>query len=239
MTWEASGARGEGYRCESAPSNSSVARPSRPDPRGPGRGPLLHSFVQRRLPAPASPAPPTPPRPGSASRRSAPRLRWTPRRAAKTWFMAPDARCGSGNGTLENPWCIQDALESRQSEARRHDPGPARRHVQAAGDGRQLRADHGDARGLARPAHHRTSYRSGPDHSDDADPDRMRPARARKRRPTCVSIESNWVDYYDFEVANFGDPQAPTDHRPVRPAGLRDRRADHRRRQKVQASEIA
>ena len=28
--------------------------------------------------------------------------------------MAPDARCGSGKGTLEDPWCIQDALASER-----------------------------------------------------------------------------------------------------------------------------
>ena len=168
---------------------SSVARLSRPDPRFSGRGLLLHSFVRSsshpgsaiRGLGSASPRPRLP-----CPRRSAPRLRSKPRRRGKTWFMAPDARCGGGKGTLEDPWCIQDALESRRVK-----PGDT---IEARlGGTYKLRETAGgfapitrDARGLARPAHYGPALSSGPDHADDAHPDRLRPAGARRRPPIAV-----------------------------------------------------
>jgi hypothetical protein len=119
--------------------------------------------------------------------------------------MAPDARCGSGNGTLERPWCIHDALDSKRIK-----PGDT------------LLARLGGRYGLIQKGGRFVSIvstlRGEPDKRITVrpyPPDQTSPTtlirvacdQGEQSKPdACMSIESNWVDYYDFEVAYFGDP---------------------------------
>jgi hypothetical protein len=120
--------------------------------------------------------------------------------------MAPDARCGSGNGTLENPWCIQDALESRRvrpGETIQARLGGTYRLRQTAGSFTPILST------LAGEPERRITVRPYP-------PDQTTPTTLiriacdqpdEEKATACMAIESNWVDYYEFEVANFGDPR--------------------------------
>ena len=153
-------------------------------------------------PAPASPAPPTPAPP--AMERSAAPVDTSP--GAKTWFMAPDAPCGSGNGTLEKPWCIQDALESRRVK-----PGDT---IEARlGGTYKLREMAGGfvpitATLVGSPDRRITVKPYAPDQTTPTTLIRVAcDQRSEDKGVECMSVESSWVDYYDFEVANFGNPQ--------------------------------
>ena len=120
--------------------------------------------------------------------------------------MAPDAHCGSGNGSLEKPWCIQDALGSEKIK-----PGDT---LLARLGGRYGLIQERDrfvsiVSKLRGEPEKRITVRPYP-------PDQTTPTtlirvacdqRDQKKPVDCVSIESNWVDYYDFEVAYFGDPR--------------------------------
>ncbi len=123
--------------------------------------------------------------------------------------MAPDARCGSGKGTLEDPWCIQDALASERVK-----PGDTI-HARLNGSYRMVEVAGAYTSILSRlrgTADRRITVRPYP-------PDQTTPTTLiriacdqgdetqKTKTADCVSIESNWVDYYDFEVAYFGDPR--------------------------------
>ena len=120
--------------------------------------------------------------------------------------MAPDAPCGSGNGTLEKPWCIQDALESRRVK-----PGDT---IEARlGGTYKLREMAGGfvpitATLAGSPDRRITVKPYAPDQTTPTTLIRIAcDQRSEDKGVECMSIESSWVDYYDFEVANFGDPQ--------------------------------
>lgn len=120
--------------------------------------------------------------------------------------MAPDARCGSGNGSLEDPWCIQDALTSERVR-----PGDT------------IHARLGGSYRLTQPAGSyvtiRSTLRGSPDRRITVrpyPPDQTTPTTLirvacdqgeQAKEAICVTIESSWADYYDFEVAYFGDPR--------------------------------
>ena len=126
--------------------------------------------------------------------------------AGRTWYMAPSARCGGGRGTLADPWCIQDALESETVK-----PGDT---IYARLGGNYRLAE---VKGAFQPI--RATLRGEPDRRITVRPyaaDQTTPTtlirvacdqEAQKKPVDCVVIASNWVDYYDFEVAYFGDPR--------------------------------
>ena len=120
--------------------------------------------------------------------------------------MAPDARCGAGKGTLEDPWCIQDALESRKVKpgdtilARL---GGTYRLAEVEGSFRTIRSTlrgETDRRITVRPY--------PPDQTTPTTLIRVACDQKEQWKPVvCMTIESSWVDYYDFEVAYFGNPR--------------------------------
>ncbi len=126
--------------------------------------------------------------------------------AARTWYMAPDVRCGGGKGTLEAPWCIQDALESarvKPGDTIHARLGGAYRLAQTGGSFSTIRAT------ISGTPDKRITVRPYP-------PDQTTPTTLirvacdqpdEEKAVNCMSIESNWVDYYEFEVANFGNPR--------------------------------
>ena len=120
--------------------------------------------------------------------------------------MAPDARCGGGKGTLEDPWCIQDALESRRVK-----PGDT---IEARlGGTYKLRETAGGfapitAKLAGSPDRRITVKPYAPDQTTPTTLIRIAcDQRSENKGVECMSVESSWVDYYDFEVANFGNPQ--------------------------------
>jgi hypothetical protein len=129
-----------------------------------------------------------------------------PDTGGRTWYMAPDAPCGDGKGTLEHPWCIQDALESSKVK-----PGDTI-HARLGGSYRLA-----ESKGSFRPI--RSSLRGEPDKRITVrpyPPDQASPTtlirvacdqRDESKAVGCMLIESSWVDYYEFEVANFGNPR--------------------------------
>jgi hypothetical protein len=120
--------------------------------------------------------------------------------------MAPDAACGSGKGTLEDPWCIQDALESRKVKPGDTIHARLGNTYKLAEIGGQFRTIRSTIRG---EPDRRITVRPYP--ADQATPTTLiRVACDQKggaKAVECISIESSWVDYYEFEVANFGNPR--------------------------------
>jgi hypothetical protein len=120
--------------------------------------------------------------------------------------MAPDAPCDSGRGTLEKPWCIQDALDNTRVKpgdtiyARLSGP------YKLAGSGGSFRSIRSTLQGAQ---DRRITVRPYP--ADQASPTTLIRVACDQKDETkaqdCMSIESSWVDYYEFEVANFGDPR--------------------------------
>ncbi len=182
-------------------------------------------------PAPGSPVPPTPapPAAATATERSAAPVETST--GARTWFMAPDASCGSGNGTLEKPWCIQDALESRRVK-----PGDT---IEARlGGTYKLREMAGSfvpitATLTGSPDRRITVKPYAPDQTTPTTLIRVacdQPERGQGRRMHVHRVELGGL--LRLRGRQLRRSAAPTDHRPVRLGRLRDRRAGFRRRQK-------
>ena len=126
--------------------------------------------------------------------------------AGRSWYMAPDARCGDGKGTLEKPWCIQEALGSEKVK-------PGDTIYARLGGNYRLAED----KGSFQPIH--ATLRGEPDRritvrpyaADQATPTTLIRVACdqgeQKKAAPCMLIESNWVDYHDFEVAYFGNPR--------------------------------
>jgi hypothetical protein len=128
--------------------------------------------------------------------------------------MAPDARCGGGKGTLEEPWCIQDALESgkvKPGDTIHARLGASYRLAELAGAYTPIRST---LRGS--PDRRITVRPYPPDQTTPTTLIRIACDQGEPMKPVpCVEIESSWADYHDFEVAYFGDPrrQAVKDQR--------------------------
>ncbi len=130
----------------------------------------------------------------------------TPTTAGKEWFMSPTASCGHGKGTLEDPWCIQDALTSgkvKPGDTVYGRLGANYTLTQVVGLYTPVKST---LRGT--PEKRITVRPYPPDQKTPTSLIRIACDQGEQKKPTvCVAIESNWVDYYDFEVAYFGDPR--------------------------------
>src|SRR5262245_22148120 len=143
--------------------------------------------------------------PASASG-TAPGASSTPASGGKEWFMAPTASCGRGKGTLEEPWCIQDALTSgkvKPGDTVYGRLGANYTLTQSVGLYTSVKST---LNGI--PEKRITVRPYPPDQKTPTSLIRIACDQGEQKKPAiCVSIESNWVDYYDFEVAYFGDPR--------------------------------
>jgi hypothetical protein len=167
----------------------------------------------------ASPPPPSP-RPASeqkaseatpaaapaAASRSDSEAASTPAAGAKEWFMAPTASCGHGKGTLEDPWCIQDALGNgkvKPGDTIYGRLGANYTLTQMVGLYTSVKSTLNGT-----PERRITVRPYPPDQKTPTSLIRIACDQGEQKKPAfCVAIESNWVDYYDFEVAYFGDPR--------------------------------
>ncbi len=174
---------------------------SAPPPPGPKPAPDAAAHAKTSAVAPAAA-----PRSGGASTAPAPD-RTPPAPARVTdWFMAPTASCGHGKGTLEDPWCIQDALTS--SKVKPGDTvygrlGANYSLTQSVGLYTSVRSTL-----EGKPERRITVRPYPPDQKTPTSLIRIACDQGEQKKPAeCVAIESNYVDYYDFEVAYFGDPR--------------------------------
>ena len=124
----------------------------------------------------------------------------------KTWYMAPDARCGSGKGTLESPWCIQDALDSGKVKPGDTIYGRLGGTYKLGGDGGSFSTIRSTLQGSE--GRRITVRPYAPDQTTPTTLIRVAcDQKGEEKAENCFTIESNWVDYHEFEVANFGDPR--------------------------------